>query len=198
MSGGKSNTRGTPQGGVASPMLANIYMNRFLKYWRLTGRGEAFRVCCRQRHADCRARDRTRCDRISALQQLATDIGRVVGVASVCREISWPRMKALTDKFSELTKASGANGEEFSSIQQAYDQSTIDSQRTVASKQTDCAAAVRDLADLERAVAPQSPAAVATGASPAQAQAAAVASSPPTPVTTGVALPQYARQRRDR
>jgi RNA-directed DNA polymerase len=23
-------------------MLANIYMNRFLKYWRLTGRGEAF------------------------------------------------------------------------------------------------------------------------------------------------------------
>src|SRR5580692_7496463 len=40
--GGKSNARGTPQGGVASPLLANIYMNRFLKYWRLTGRGEAF------------------------------------------------------------------------------------------------------------------------------------------------------------
>jgi RNA-directed DNA polymerase len=44
MSGGKSNTRGTPQGGVASPLLANIYMNRFLKYWRLTGREEAFRA----------------------------------------------------------------------------------------------------------------------------------------------------------
>src|SRR5258705_700101 len=43
--GGKSNTRGTPQGGVASPLLANIYMNRFLKYWRLTGCGEAFRAC---------------------------------------------------------------------------------------------------------------------------------------------------------
>jgi RNA-directed DNA polymerase len=42
--GGKSNTRGTPLGGVASPLLANIYMNRFLKHWRLTGRGEAFRV----------------------------------------------------------------------------------------------------------------------------------------------------------
>src|SRR5262244_1013608 len=42
--GGKGNTRGTPQGGVASPLLANIYMNRFLKYWRLTGRGEAFRA----------------------------------------------------------------------------------------------------------------------------------------------------------
>jgi RNA-directed DNA polymerase len=44
MSGGKSNTRGTPQGGVASPLLANIYMNRFLKHWRLTERGDAFRA----------------------------------------------------------------------------------------------------------------------------------------------------------
>jgi len=42
MSGGKSNTRGTPQGGVASPLLSVIYMNRFLKHWRLTGRGKAF------------------------------------------------------------------------------------------------------------------------------------------------------------
>jgi RNA-directed DNA polymerase len=44
MIGGKGNRRGTPQGGVASPLLANIYMNRFLKHWRLTGCGEAFRA----------------------------------------------------------------------------------------------------------------------------------------------------------
>ena len=44
MSGGKGNTRGTPQGGVASPLLANIYMNRFLKHWRLTGCGDTFRA----------------------------------------------------------------------------------------------------------------------------------------------------------
>ncbi len=44
MSGGKSNARGTPQGGVVSPMLSVIYMNRFLKHWRLSGRGEAFRA----------------------------------------------------------------------------------------------------------------------------------------------------------
>src|SRR6266446_358603 len=42
--GGKSNTRGTPQGGVASPLLANIYMNRFLKHWRLTGCGDTFQA----------------------------------------------------------------------------------------------------------------------------------------------------------
>src|SRR3989475_6077759 len=44
MTGGRKNTRGTPQGGVASPLLANLYMNRFLKYWRITGRSERFQA----------------------------------------------------------------------------------------------------------------------------------------------------------
>ncbi|WP_307437198.1 group II intron reverse transcriptase/maturase [Labrys monachus] len=44
MSGGKSNKRGTPQGGVVSPLLANLYMNRFLKYWRRQGCSRAFRA----------------------------------------------------------------------------------------------------------------------------------------------------------
>lgn len=44
MSGGRRVKCGTPQGGVASPLLSVIYMNRFLKHWRRTGRGEAFRA----------------------------------------------------------------------------------------------------------------------------------------------------------
>jgi RNA-directed DNA polymerase len=44
MTGGKGSPCGTPQGGVVSPLLANVYMNRFLKHWRLTGRGEAFQA----------------------------------------------------------------------------------------------------------------------------------------------------------
>jgi RNA-directed DNA polymerase len=44
MSGGKSNRRGTPQGGVVSPLLANLYMNRFLKFWRLKECGKTFRA----------------------------------------------------------------------------------------------------------------------------------------------------------
>jgi RNA-directed DNA polymerase len=44
MRSGKGDRRGTPQGGVVSPLLANLYMNRFLKHWRLTGRGEAFKA----------------------------------------------------------------------------------------------------------------------------------------------------------
>ncbi len=42
MSGGKHTTRGIPQGGVISPLLANRYMNRFLRHWRHQDRGEAF------------------------------------------------------------------------------------------------------------------------------------------------------------
>jgi len=44
MSGGRHSTCGTPQGGVVSPTLANIYMNRFLKYWRQSGRNAAYRA----------------------------------------------------------------------------------------------------------------------------------------------------------
>jgi RNA-directed DNA polymerase len=44
MSGGKGSTCGTPQGGVISPILANLYMNRFLKHWRATARGEVFQA----------------------------------------------------------------------------------------------------------------------------------------------------------
>jgi RNA-directed DNA polymerase len=44
LTGGKGSKRGTPQGGVISPLLANIYMNRFLKYWRLHGLGQRLRA----------------------------------------------------------------------------------------------------------------------------------------------------------
>ena len=35
--GGKKSRRGTPQGGVVSPLLANIYINRLVRHWRKTG-----------------------------------------------------------------------------------------------------------------------------------------------------------------
>jgi RNA-directed DNA polymerase len=42
MSGGKKATRGTPQGGVASPILANIYMHRYIKAFRKNGLGQKY------------------------------------------------------------------------------------------------------------------------------------------------------------
>ena len=44
MEGGKAVKRGVPQGGVVSPLLANLYMNRFLKHWRGSACDEAFRA----------------------------------------------------------------------------------------------------------------------------------------------------------
>jgi RNA-directed DNA polymerase len=44
MEGGKASKRGTPQGGVISPLVANLYMNRFLKHWRRSGRSEAWQA----------------------------------------------------------------------------------------------------------------------------------------------------------
>ena len=44
LTGGKDNDRGTPQGGVVSPLLANLYMNRMLKGWRKTKRGEQYQA----------------------------------------------------------------------------------------------------------------------------------------------------------
>jgi RNA-directed DNA polymerase len=42
LTGGKRSKTGTPQGGVVSPLLANIYMNRYLRLWRRKGKGEQF------------------------------------------------------------------------------------------------------------------------------------------------------------
>jgi RNA-directed DNA polymerase len=44
MTGGKRSTRGTPQGGVISPLLANIYMHRFLRAWRARGKGAQYQA----------------------------------------------------------------------------------------------------------------------------------------------------------
>jgi RNA-directed DNA polymerase len=44
LTGGKDQDRGTPQGGVVSPLLANLYINRMLKGFRRTRREEQYRA----------------------------------------------------------------------------------------------------------------------------------------------------------
>lgn len=44
LTGGRKSTRGTPQGGVISPLLANLYLNLFLSKWKEEKRGEAFQA----------------------------------------------------------------------------------------------------------------------------------------------------------
>jgi RNA-directed DNA polymerase len=44
ISGGKNNQRGTPQGGVLSPLLSNIYMHRYLRAWKENGKGMQYQA----------------------------------------------------------------------------------------------------------------------------------------------------------
>lgn len=63
--GGKSSKQGTPQGGVVSPLLANIYINRLLRHWRQTDASrqlgaivsyaDDFVILCRSEHQAVRS-----------------------------------------------------------------------------------------------------------------------------------------------
>ena len=44
MRGGKRTHQGTPQGGVISPLLANIYMHRYLRAWRAADKGAQYQA----------------------------------------------------------------------------------------------------------------------------------------------------------
>jgi RNA-directed DNA polymerase len=44
ITGGRSSTQGTPQGGVISPLLANLYMHRYLKAFRREGKDREYRA----------------------------------------------------------------------------------------------------------------------------------------------------------
>src|SRR5215468_6457815 len=78
-------------------------------------------------------------DRANSVREIAASVGRVLGSASACHEISPPRIKAMTDKLFGLIKAYAFNDEESASIQRAYNQRYIEGQRRVTDKQTDCA-----------------------------------------------------------
>jgi len=113
MSGGKSNTRGTPQGGVASPLLANIYMNRFLKYWRLTERGEAFSA-----HVVCYADDFVILSRGRAAQALTWTKAVMTKLGLTLNEAKTSLRNARQDRFDFLGYSFGphyykANGKRY-------------------------------------------------------------------------------------
>jgi ABC-type branched-subunit amino acid transport system substrate-binding protein len=93
----------------------------------------------------------------------------------------------MTDKLFGLIAAYAFNDDDSASIRRVYNQRYIDGQRAITDKQTDCAAADRDLTALELTVTPP-PAAAPPGGAPTQARAAAI----PAPAVAG-ASPQSAR-----
>jgi RNA-directed DNA polymerase len=97
MAGGKASRRGVPQGGVISPLLANLYMNRFLKYWRQTGRGEAW-----QAHVINYADDFVILSRGHAEEALAWADRTMTGLGLTLNRTKTRLCEARTDRFDFL------------------------------------------------------------------------------------------------
>ena len=89
-------------------------------------------------------------DRVDAVRQIAAAVGRVLGSAAACREISPLRVKSMSDTLSDLITVSAVTTEESSAIWQAYNQSNTEGQRAITSRRLTCVAAERALADLEK------------------------------------------------
>src|SRR3981081_3018249 len=102
--GGKKNKRGTPQGGVASPLLANIYMNRFLKPWRLTGCGDTFYA-----HVVSYADDFVILSRGHAAEALARTKAVMTRLGLTINEAKTSLKNALQERFDFLGYSFGAH-----------------------------------------------------------------------------------------
>jgi len=102
LTGGKQNTRGTPQGGVVSPLLANLYMNRFLKHWRLTERGKAFRA-----HVISYADDFVILSRGFAAEAMAWTKAVMTRIGLTLNEVKTTLKDARTEQFNFLGYAFG-------------------------------------------------------------------------------------------
>src|SRR5262249_40763631 len=87
-------------------------------------------------------------DRVDAVRQIAAAVGRVLGSAAACREISPLRIKAMSDTLSDLITVSAVTAEESSAIWQAYNLSNTEGQRAITGRRLPCGAAARGPAGL--------------------------------------------------
>jgi branched-chain amino acid transport system substrate-binding protein len=123
-------------------------------------------------------------EKTQATQVLAARVGQVLGAATACRDVARPRISSMTDMLMEVFKISTTNDDELKAVKQSYEKNVAEGQSAVKSRKIDCAAADRNLADLEQM----------TGTPPASAPSAAssttaTATRPSPPQATAVALP---------
>lgn len=97
MTGGKKSRCGTPQGGVISPTLANLYMNRYLKYWRQSGQGKRFGAVV-VNYAD----DFVILSRNKAAEALEWTRGAMERIGLTLNESKTRLVKARTERFDFL------------------------------------------------------------------------------------------------
>jgi len=85
--------------------------------------------------------------------QSALAIGRAVGAATGCPDIAPSRVKSVGDRFTSVLDKLAGNSQNSAAVHDAYVQGMAFGQRAIATHQTDCPTADRDLANQERAVA---------------------------------------------
>jgi ABC-type branched-subunit amino acid transport system substrate-binding protein len=107
-------------------------------------------------------------DKLDVLRDLATRVGAVVGSALTCKDIARPRVQTVVDKFTSVIREAAGTEAERTDLTQALDRGVTEGRTAVAVGRTDCRAADRQLADLERSVAGPSLSAV-IGPAPANA-----------------------------
>ena len=121
-------------------------------------------------------------DRTDVVRDLASRVGPIVGSALACQDITRPRIQVIIDKFAAVVTAASSNEAERSDLAQLLDRSVADGRASVASGQTDCRSADRQLADLERSIArPVLPPAIA----PNSVVTTATAPTAPAPTAPG-------------
>ncbi|MGO9547219.1 MAG: ABC transporter substrate-binding protein [Rhodomicrobium sp.] len=88
------------------------------------------------------------------LRGLASQVGRVLGAASVCPGVAGTRVKGISSRIIEVIKTTAPGEDEIAAIVEVFNKSVSEGARSIGAKQTDCATAERQLADLENASAP--------------------------------------------
>jgi branched-chain amino acid transport system substrate-binding protein len=103
-------------------------------------------------------------DKGAAEQPAMARVGRLLGAAYACRNISQSRIKAITDKIVEVIKASAISERERKASLDTFDRSVAEGLRLTPDGNADCVAIGRDIANLETSTA--TVAAAPVGAAP--------------------------------
>lgn len=106
------------------------------------------------------------------LRSLAVRVGHVIGSASACPGVDRARVKAMSDKITDVISSSTASSDERKALIDLLNESYLEGAGAVNTAEMDCGSAERALADLESASAPSS--VRQPGAAASQAQAAVV------------------------
>src|SRR6202163_886663 len=122
-------------------------------------------------------------DKTYIVRDLAGRVGPIIGSALACRDIARPRIQVIVDKFTAVITENSSNEAERSDLTLLLDRNVADGRSAVTTGRIDCVAADRQLADLERSIAPRSASPAPPASSIISPSSAVAATAPTAPVS---------------